>query len=178
MDSARSGRENQPVIRPGESRRQIARTLNTAYANGLLSQDTFTIRIEHLLRRRLIDPRWLIGDLSFRAQSGWRATLAELQGVWAAWRADRGGEREVLLALDWSGEPGELLIGRHHGCDVVLGDPSVSRRHARVVFRDGGWVLQDLASTNGTTVNGSPVGRCQLRPGDHLRLGSKRLRVD
>jgi pilus assembly protein CpaF len=54
----------------------------------------------------------------------------------------------------------------------------VSRRHARLLFRDGSWVLQDLQSTNGTTVNGVPVGRCQLRPGDRLIFGTACLRVD
>lgn len=88
------------MIRSGESRRQIARTLKRAYASGLLSQETFTIRTEDLLSRRLIDPGSLIGDLSFRALSGWRATLAELRADWATWWADRRGERELLLALD------------------------------------------------------------------------------
>jgi pilus assembly protein CpaF len=85
---------------------------------------------------------------------------------------------EVLLALDWTGEQTELLIGRHYSCDVVLADHSVSRKHARVIFRDGGWILQDLDSTNGTTVNGATVGRCALQPGDQLVLGTERLRVD
>lgn len=69
-------------------------------------------------------------------------------------------------------------MGRHHGCDVVFDDLSVSRRHARLVFRDGSWVVQDLESTNGTIVNGVQVGRCALRPGDHLVLGDAFLRVD
>lgn len=167
------------MVEHGASRRQIARTLNAAYEVGLLSGDTFALRVEQLFRQRLIDPRALIGDLTFRAQSGWRASLGELRGALAGWRASWRGKPELLLVLDWNGsEQRVLLIGRHYGCDVVLDDPSVSRRHARVVFRDGGWVLQDLASTNGTTVNGSAVGRCALRPGDHLGLGSERLRVD
>jgi pilus assembly protein CpaF len=71
-----------------------------------------------------------------------------------------------------------LLVGRHHACDVVLPESSVSRRHARLVFRDGTWVVQDLESTNGTIVNGVRVGRCALRPGDHLILGDAHLRID
>lgn len=166
------------MLRHGASRREIARTLNAAYASGLLSQETYTLRIDRLLRRRLIDPMSLIGDLSFRAQDGWRTRILEVKTAVENWRAFRRGDQELLLALDWTGEPGELVIGRHYACDVVLTDPRVSRRHARIVFRDGGWVLQDLASTNGTTVNGATVGRCVLRPGDRLVLGSERLRVD
>ena len=160
------------MVRHGASRRQIARTLNSAYACGLLSQETYTIRIEHLLARRVIDPKSLIGDLTFRTRRGWRRWLTEAKGRLGRW------DRELLLSLDWAGEPEELVLGRHYDCDVVLSDPSVSRRHARIVFRDGSWVLQDLASTNGTKVNGAGVGRCVLRPGDHLILGSERLRVD
>lgn len=162
----------------GEARRKIARTLNAAYADGLLSRETFTIRIEYLLRRRVLDPPALIGDLRFRGHRGRMPSLAELRSSVDAWRAARRGRRELLLALDWSGQERELLIGRHYACDVVLSDPSVSRRHARVTFRDGGWILQDLESTNGTTVNGTAVGRCELRPGDRLVLGAERLRVD
>ena len=58
------------------------------------------------------------------------------------------------------------------------GHLSVSRRHARLSFRDGHWVLRDLDSTNGTRVNGQRVIRCRLEPGDRLRLGSAELLVD
>jgi hypothetical protein len=162
----------------GALRREIARTLNHAYADGLLSEETFTGRIEHLLKRRVIDPMALIGDLSFRRRRTWRTRITEARMGLQAWRSSRTRNPERLLALDWSGKQAELLIGRHYSCDVVLTDPSVSRRHARVIFRDGGWILQDLASTNGTTVNGALVGRCALEPGDHLVLGIERLRVD
>ena len=45
-------------------------------------------------------------------------------------------------------------------------------------FRDGSWILQDLESTNGTLLNGVRVGRCRLRPGDRIRLGTEELRID
>jgi pSer/pThr/pTyr-binding forkhead associated (FHA) protein len=84
----------------------------------------------------------------------------------------------TLLALDWNGGRDELLVGRHDHCDVVVGHPSVSRKHARLSFRDGRWVLRDLDSTNGTRVNGKRVVRCRLEPGDRLSLGSADLLVD
>jgi FHA domain len=171
------------VLASGASRRRIARTLNAAYADGLLSEETFVSRLDQLLDERVIDPRRLIGDLSFRRAGGWRdrltTTLVGLKGaLMGSDGASRSEPEEVLLALDWSGDTGELLVGRHHGCDVVLDEPSVSRKHARLVFRDGAWVLQDLESTNGTIINGAAIGRCALRPGDRLVLGNVRLRVD
>lgn len=166
------------MVRHGSTRRQIAHRLNAAYGDGLLSDDTFAERIEHLLRRRVVDPRSLVGDLSLRGRRGLRLRLGGMRSSLGAWWAARRGQRELLLALDWSGGQPELIIGRHEACDVVLSDPTVSRRHARLAFRDGSWVLQDLASTNGTTVNGRLVGRCALRPGDHLVLGTERLRID
>jgi pSer/pThr/pTyr-binding forkhead associated (FHA) protein len=84
----------------------------------------------------------------------------------------------ILLALDWTGGRDELVIGRHPSCDLVLEEATVSRRHALLTFRDGGWTVQDLESTNGTHLNGQWVGRARLRPGDRLALGRQLLRVD
>ena len=83
----------------------------------------------------------------------------------------------LLLVLDRA-EHNRLLIGRHPACDVVVGDPSVSRRHAQLTFRDGVWVLRDLASTNGTTVNGERVGRITLYTGDIIALGNQAIQID
>jgi pilus assembly protein CpaF len=61
---------------------------------------------------------------------------------------------------------------------VKLSAATVSRQHARLVFRDGGWIVQDVGSLNRTLVNGVPVGRCRLRPGDRLTVADQLLRVD
>ena len=68
--------------------------------------------------------------------------------------------------------------GRGAACDIALGNLTVSRRHARLLFRDGAWVVHDLASRNGLTVNGARVGRCQLRPGDRLGFGLQLVEID
>jgi hypothetical protein len=171
------------VLPYGAARRQIAHTLNTAYADGLLSEDTFVRRVEQALKAGVIDPGRLVGDLNLRtAHRGIRARVADglragvvgLQSL--VFR--RPVEHWVLLGLDWSGGQRELLIGRHEDCDVVLSDHAVSRRHARLVFRDGSWVVQDLQSTNGTILNGTRIGRCELRPGDQLTLGNEHLQID
>jgi DNA-binding CsgD family transcriptional regulator len=69
-------------------------------------------------------------------------------------------------------------IGRGPGVDVDLGDASVSRLHAEVVRRGPHAYVADLGlSTNGTLVNGRPVGRRVLAEGDVLQCGRVRLRV-
>jgi hypothetical protein len=148
-----------------------------------LSEDTLSRRLDQLLSAQLVDPFRLIGDLNFRNPSPRRrgrlaeALAATMRRVTTSSAEDSRAE-PVLLALDWGGAQRELILGRNPSCDVFLSDPGVSRCHARLFFRDGSWVLQDLASTNGTTVNGVRVGRCELRPGDHLVLGDQHLKID
>lgn len=64
-------------------------------------------------------------------------------------------------------------IGRSRSCDVVLDDANVSRRHAEVRPRGGGWFVADLDSTNGVAVNGVRIEAAHaLRPGDRIELGT------
>jgi hypothetical protein len=71
---------------------------------------------------------------------------------------------------------GGATIGRSRDCDVVLSDPNVSRRHAELRPRGGGWAIADLGSTNGVSVNGVRVERPQtLRPGDRIEIGTSLL---
>lgn len=169
------------MVHSGRSRRWLARRLNTAYAGGLLSADTFAARIEAVLQSRVIDPAALVGDLNLRGAPRRRFRLGALRRrLWARLMTDRDakGPRLPLLALDWSGAGAELLIGRHHACDIVLDDLTISRRHASLLFRDGKWIIHDLRSKNGTFVNGTRVGRSELRPGDALTLGEHDLKID
>ena len=71
-----------------------------------------------------------------------------------------------------------LTIGRLPECDVVVGDPNVSRRHAEVRRQDGQFVVVDLDSTNGTTVNGARVKERRLADGDEIAVGGTRLRFE
>jgi len=52
---------------------------------------------------------------------------------------------------------GEGVAGRSSACDLPVGDAKVSREHARFRPRDGGFVVEDLGSRNGSYVNGGPV---------------------
>ncbi|MET8557254.1 FHA domain-containing protein [Streptomyces sp. NPDC004959] len=75
---------------------------------------------------------------------------------------------------------GEVRIGRSSDADVTLDDPDVSRAHCAVVLGPGGRAeVADLGSTNGTTIEGRPVGRTPqpLPRGALLRVGESVLRV-
>ncbi|GHF99040.1 FHA domain-containing protein [Streptomyces filamentosus] len=75
---------------------------------------------------------------------------------------------------------GAIRIGRSVEADVPLDDPDVSRSHCTVtVAEDGRVTVADLGSTNGTTLDGAPVGArpVRLRPGSLLRLGESTLRL-
>jgi predicted component of type VI protein secretion system len=66
----------------------------------------------------------------------------------------------------------EIYIGRDISNDIVINDAEVSRKHARVALEAGGYVLEDLGSTNGTFVNGQRLmGPHALRPGELIMLG-------
>jgi hypothetical protein len=68
-----------------------------------------------------------------------------------------------------------VVIGRQSTCDVVVGDPNVSRRHAEVRPDGEGYALVDLGSTNGSRVNGERIARRVLSDGDELTVGNTTL---
>lgn len=183
MDIAARLRKTDRVPERSGVRDRIAGTLNAAFAEGLLSEQTHSHRLGLLFGLQLVDPDALVGDLALRTQ---RRTLRTPAGVATAVRRyaetilRRSGSAvaPLVLALDWTGERDALVIGRDERCDIALREDTVSRRHARLLFRDGSWIIQDLDSTNGTAVNGRHVGRSQLRPGDQVRLGLQTLDVD
>jgi len=66
---------------------------------------------------------------------------------------------------------GAVTIGRIAECEVVLRDPSASRKHAQLCLDDGRVFVADLGSYNGTTVNGDPLtGERELRTGDVIQV--------
>jgi len=72
-----------------------------------------------------------------------------------------------------------LRIGRLETLEVLLNDPSISRRHAEIEYVDHHWVVRDLGSTNGTYLNQVRIGRADqpLRVDDILQCGNVALRV-
>lgn len=70
----------------------------------------------------------------------------------------------------------DVTFGREADCPVVLKDPSISRRHARLTRVENGWELVDLKSGNGTFVNDKRVDRAIVRHNDEIKLGSALFR--
>ncbi|MDI1447825.1 GGDEF domain-containing protein [Polyangium sp. 6x1] len=66
----------------------------------------------------------------------------------------------------------ETVLGRGANATVRLNDDGISRRHARLVRAGNDVVLEDLNSSNGTSVNGENISQRILRDGDKIRLGS------
>jgi FHA domain-containing protein len=77
------------------------------------------------------------------------------------------GDRRYVL------EGPKAAIGRSKGCECVIRDPNVSRRHAELERTShGDWQISDLGSTNGVKVNGRLVTTSRLSPGDEVQLGT------
>ena len=72
----------------------------------------------------------------------------------------------------------EIVVGRGGDCDVVVDEVSVSRRHCRLLLRDGRLVVRDLGSAHGLHHRGQRVEQCEIGVGDAVRFGAAELRFD
>ena len=80
----------------------------------------------------------------------------------------RPGASPEVLTL-----PHGSLIGRSRECHIVIDDGTVSKQHARLSIEDGRAYIEDLHSTNGTSVNGKLIDhKTALRRGDRIGLGT------
>jgi hypothetical protein len=96
------------------------------------------------------------------------------KGNWRVVVVEPASERGTAYELN-----GELTIGRAGGCGITLSaDTFVSQVHARIFDRDGDAYVEDLGSTNGTSVNGNAItDPTPLRRGDRVHIGETVLEV-
>jgi pSer/pThr/pTyr-binding forkhead associated (FHA) protein len=86
--------------------------------------------------------------------------------------------RILFIGLDGAEKSFQLqthrpfTVGRDPGNDIVLRDPKISRHHAEIVFDRGFFVVHDLASANGTWVNGKKIRVAPLTHGAKMRMGN------
>jgi hypothetical protein len=124
-------------------------------------------------------PQPAVAPVPFAPANGWELVIAVDPSLDTEPDAESpcpAGVPERVVAL----RSADLLVGRHDDTrdihpEISLHDPGASRRHAKFVLDpDGGVALQDLASTNGTEVNGAavpPGTRRKLAEGDSVTLG-------
>jgi hypothetical protein len=156
-------------VRPSEqSRGRTVSALKRGYTVGSLDTDTFSERVECALRTNSEgELRGLAADLP---ATWWRAALER-------GRAAVGLRRSASLLDPAQLASGRIVIGRSSGCDLVVADDTVSRRHAALELTEGAWRLRDLGSSNGTWVNGRRAADVEVWPGDELQLGAARFQL-
>lgn len=72
----------------------------------------------------------------------------------------------------------EITLGRDPTCDCILSSETVSARHARFAHHHGQWWLEDLKSTNGTTINGEKLATATVViPGDQIHCGDVEITI-
>jgi hypothetical protein len=190
-------------LQPVEIGRRLAREMDdrrTVGIHGLIAPNSFLVQLsepdrerfeafESTLLRELADAArahardegyGFLGQIVVSLETD--STLGPGQcSVIGEIKADPDGRVGTLVTPDGRRIPvadRPIVIGRLSSCDIPLGDPQVSRRHAEVRRDAEGFAVFDLGSTNGTVVNGAPVRERRLADGDELRIGSATIRFE
>ena len=190
-------------LQPVEIGRRLAREMDdrrTVGVHGLIAPNSFRVRLaeedrarfeafETTLLRELADAArahardegyGFLGQVAVTVETDPALHPGQL-GVTGEIVADPDGRVGSLVTADGRRIPvadRPIVIGRLSSCDIPLGDPQVSRRHAEVRRDPEGFTVFDLGSTNGTVVNGTPVRERRLADGDELRIGSATIRFE
>lgn len=190
-------------LQPVEIGRRLARELDdrrTVGVHGLIAPNQLTVRLSEVDRERFAafedamvrelseavrghakdEGYGFMGRVRVALETDPALNRGQL-GVRGEIAADPGGPLGTLVTSDGrriavTDRP--VVIGRLSTCDIPLGDPQVSRRHAEVRRDPEGFAVFDLGSTNGTVVNGTTVRERRLVDGDELRIGSATIRFE
>jgi hypothetical protein len=72
-----------------------------------------------------------------------------------------------------------ITVGRLPANDIVINDNTVSSRHARVIRQNGGWIIEDSGSSNGTFLNGKRIIEpCPLADDDRIKVGRTIITIE
>ena len=124
--------------------------------------------LEEAITDAVIERGWRIeGPITVVPSDTRAVTVTVERGSLPVWAVLVGSEKHELRA-------NRAVIGRSRGNDVVIGDPSVSRRHACVWRQDERVLCVDYRSSNGTTVDGARVGSApvEVREGSAMAFGA------
>ena len=190
-------------LQPVEIGRRLAREVDdrrTVGVHGLIAPNQFTVRLSEVDRERFSsfedalvrelteavrghakdEGYGFLGRVSVALETDESLNKGQL-GVRGDIAADPDGPLGTLVTSDGrriAVTDSPVVIGRLSTCDIPLGDPQVSRRHAEVRRDAEGFAVFDLGSTNGTVVNGTAVRERRLVDGDELRIGSATIRFE
>ena len=109
-----------------------------------------------------------IAEVAADAHAGAVESLPAGSALLVVKRGPNAGSR-FLLDADTT------TAGRHPESDIFLDDVTVSRRHAEFVREDGGFVVRDVGSLNGTYLNRERIEAAALAGGDEVQIGKYRL---
>ncbi|HXF32778.1 MAG TPA: FHA domain-containing protein [Solirubrobacterales bacterium] len=110
----------------------------------------------------------------FHAPAGYGGEVQRGVDAWLV--AERGGGLERDSRFDLIGG---LSIGRSKDSDVQIEDRYASGIHIRLFSREGRYFVEDMRSTNGTTLNGSELeGEAELVDGDTIQIGDTVFRFE
>ena len=153
-------------------RERTVSRLGAGYAEGLLGFDTLCRRVDGAYGARTVEQlRALVRDLPDPA--GLVQRLSRRLRSLAGYAEQEERVEALLLTPPRASVSATFVLGREPGCDLVVDDATVSRRHATLRLADDGWAIADLDSMNGTWINGWRVrDEGRLGPGDAVQLGA------
>ena len=185
-------------LHPTELATRLIRTADLSLSDDLVCHNRFEIKIpdpgEGAAPHRLIDELERLVEAA-ALERGWRmngpakveirtdgsvrrgsvyVTSGMAAGVRPAWAVLRRNSEMAPITVN------RAVIGRDHRCDVVLLHDQISRRHARIWSESGTIRVEDLGSSNGTGVDGAPIGQgfveCEF--GSVIRLADLNYRLE
>lgn len=107
--------------------------------------------------------------LGLERRSGWSSL--DMVAPMKAELVPVNGDPPIPITRDVS------VVGRREFCDIRIDHKGISKRHCVLVRTDGLLVVRDLATTNGTKVNGQRIRWAALLPNDKISFGGYRCRV-
>lgn len=112
------------------------------------------------------------------AKGSFKLTAASVQGNAVPVTIDEQSQDCPLLEINGSQyllTKEKTILGRGSGCDIVIDDPGISRKHLEIDVTPNGVIARDLGSTNGTYVEGHQVPAATLLDGNTITIGRTRI---
>ena len=112
------------------------------------------------------------------AKGSFKLTAASVQGNAVPVTTDEQSQDCPLLEINGSQyllTKEKTILGRGSGCDIVIDDPGISRKHLEIDVTPNGVIARDLGSNNGTYVEGHQVPAATLLDGNTITIGRTRI---